>query len=82
MSTSTTQYTTGSVTSADGTTIGYRQIGSGPGAILLGAAIWPRSTTCSWRVQRGVYLYGNESLDGEALGSLTRLFGRFLYALR
>lgn len=28
-------YTTGSVTSKDGTTIGYRQMGSGPGIILL-----------------------------------------------
>jgi pimeloyl-ACP methyl ester carboxylesterase len=28
-------YTTGSTTSADGTTIGYRQIGSGPGMLLL-----------------------------------------------
>jgi pimeloyl-ACP methyl ester carboxylesterase len=28
-------YTTGSTTSADGTTIGYRQIGSGPGLLLL-----------------------------------------------
>lgn len=28
-------YTTGSLTSADGTTIGYRQIGSGPGLLLL-----------------------------------------------
>ena len=36
LSTSTSQYTTGSVTSADGTTIGHRQNGSGPGAILLG----------------------------------------------
>ena len=27
--------TTGTVTSADGTTIGYRQVGSGPGAVLL-----------------------------------------------
>jgi pimeloyl-ACP methyl ester carboxylesterase len=36
LSTSTSQYTIGSATSADGTTIGYRQIGSGLGAILLG----------------------------------------------
>ena len=35
MSTSTPPYTTGSVTSADGTTVGYRQMGSGPGVILL-----------------------------------------------
>jgi pimeloyl-ACP methyl ester carboxylesterase len=28
-------FTTGSVTSADGTTIGYRQVGSGPGIVLL-----------------------------------------------
>jgi pimeloyl-ACP methyl ester carboxylesterase len=28
-------YTTGSVTSADGTTIGYRQLGRGPGVILI-----------------------------------------------
>ena len=28
-------YTTGSVTSKDGTTIGYRQLGTGPGIILL-----------------------------------------------
>jgi len=28
-------YTTGAVTSADGTTIGYRRIGSGPGVLLL-----------------------------------------------
>jgi pimeloyl-ACP methyl ester carboxylesterase len=36
MSTSTPQYTTGTVTSADGTMLGYRQIGSGPGVVLLG----------------------------------------------
>jgi len=35
LSTSTTPYTTGSTTSADGTTIGYRQIGSGPGILIL-----------------------------------------------
>ncbi len=35
MNTSTLAYTTGSITSADGTTIGYRQIGSGPGILLL-----------------------------------------------
>lgn len=35
MSTSTQAYTTGSTTSADGTTIGYRQIGSGPGILIL-----------------------------------------------
>ena len=35
MSNSTLPYTTGSVTSADGTSIGYRQIGNGPGLILL-----------------------------------------------
>jgi hypothetical protein len=29
------------------------------------------------REQRGVYLRGDESPDGEAFGSLTRLFGRF-----
>lgn len=29
------QYTTGFVTSKDGTTIGYRQLGSGPGVVLL-----------------------------------------------
>jgi len=28
-------YTTGSVTSKDGTTIGYRQLGHGPGVVLL-----------------------------------------------
>jgi pimeloyl-ACP methyl ester carboxylesterase len=28
-------YTTGSVTSADGTTIGYRRLGTGPGVVLL-----------------------------------------------
>ena len=39
MSTSTTPYTTGSVTSADGTTIGYRQIGTGPGLIILPAGM-------------------------------------------
>lgn len=32
-------YTTGSVTSRDGTTIGYRQIGRGPGLILLHGAM-------------------------------------------
>jgi pimeloyl-ACP methyl ester carboxylesterase len=32
---STLAYTIGSLTSADGTTIGYRQIGSGPGLLLL-----------------------------------------------
>jgi pimeloyl-ACP methyl ester carboxylesterase len=31
-------YTIGSVTSKDGTTIGYRQLGSGPGIILLHGA--------------------------------------------
>lgn len=36
MSTSTPPFTTGTVTSADGTTIGYRRIGSRPGVILLG----------------------------------------------
>jgi pimeloyl-ACP methyl ester carboxylesterase len=35
LNTSTLPYTTGSTTSADGTTIGYRQIGSGPGLLLL-----------------------------------------------
>src|SRR6266480_615141 len=35
LSTSTPPYTTSSVPSADGTTIGYRQIGSGPGLLLL-----------------------------------------------
>lgn len=35
MSTSTLSYTTGSIISADGTTIGYRQLGSGPGLIIL-----------------------------------------------
>ncbi len=35
LSTSTPPYTTSSVPSADGTTIGYRQIGSGPGILLL-----------------------------------------------
>ena len=39
MSTSTLPYTTGSVTSADGTTIGYRQIGSGPGILILPAGM-------------------------------------------
>jgi pimeloyl-ACP methyl ester carboxylesterase len=32
-------YTTGSITSVDGTTIGYRQIGSGPGLLLLPAGM-------------------------------------------
>jgi hypothetical protein len=32
-------YTTGSTTSVDGTTIGYRQIGSGPGLLLLPAGM-------------------------------------------
>ena len=31
MSTSATRYTTGAVKSANGTTIGYRRLGSGPG---------------------------------------------------
>ena len=31
-------YTTGSVTSQDGTTIGYRQFGHGPGVVLLHGA--------------------------------------------
>ncbi len=35
MSATAIPYTTGSTTSADGTTIGYRQIGSGPGMLLL-----------------------------------------------
>lgn len=35
MSISTPKYTTGTVTSADGTTIGYRRLGSGPGVVLL-----------------------------------------------
>ncbi len=35
LSTSTRAYTTGSTTSADGTTIGYRQKGLGPGMLLL-----------------------------------------------
>ena len=39
MSTSTLPYTTGSVSSADGTTIGYRQIGTGPGLIILPAGM-------------------------------------------
>jgi hypothetical protein len=30
-----THYTTGAVTSADGTTISFRQLGSGPGLIVL-----------------------------------------------
>ncbi len=33
------QYTTGSVTSKDGTTIGYRQLGHGPGVVLLHGAM-------------------------------------------
>ena len=32
-------YTIGSVTSRDGTTIGYRQMGRGPGLILLHGAM-------------------------------------------
>ena len=32
-------YTTDSVTSKDGTTIGYRQLGSGPGVVLLHGAM-------------------------------------------
>lgn len=32
-------YTTGSVTSVDGTTIGYRQLGRGPGVVLLHGAM-------------------------------------------
>lgn len=32
-------YTLGSIISADGTTIGYRQIGSGPGLVLLHGAM-------------------------------------------
>ena len=32
-------YTTGSVTSADGTTIGYRQLGHGPGIVLVQGAM-------------------------------------------
>lgn len=35
MSEAAISYTTGSLTSADGATIGYRQIGSGPGLLLL-----------------------------------------------
>ncbi len=37
MSTPAPQYTTGKVTSADGTTIGYRRLGNGAGVVLLGA---------------------------------------------
>jgi len=37
LSTSTPPYTTGTLTSADGTTIGYRKLGSGPGVVLLSA---------------------------------------------
>lgn len=33
------QYTTGYVTSKDGTTIGYRQLGQGPGVVLLHGAM-------------------------------------------
>ncbi len=33
------KYTTGSVRSADGTTIGYRQLGSGPGILLIHGAV-------------------------------------------
>ena len=36
MSTSTASYEIGTVASADGTEIGYRSLGSGPGVILLG----------------------------------------------
>src|SRR5712691_12515722 len=32
-------YTTGSVTSQDGTTIGYRQLGHGPGVVLVHGAM-------------------------------------------
>lgn len=39
LSASTIPYTIGSVLSADGTTIGYRQIGSGPGLILVHGAM-------------------------------------------
>jgi len=35
LNTSTLPYTTDSVTSTDSTTIGYRQIGTGPGLIIL-----------------------------------------------
>jgi pimeloyl-ACP methyl ester carboxylesterase len=37
LSTLTRPYTTGTLTSADGTTIGYRKLGSGPGVVLLSA---------------------------------------------
>src|SRR5439155_6140452 len=33
------RYTTSSVTSKDGTTIGYRQLGHGPGVVLLHGAM-------------------------------------------
>lgn len=37
-------YTTGSITSKDGTTIGYRQLGHGPGVVMLhGAMEWSQS---------------------------------------
>jgi pimeloyl-ACP methyl ester carboxylesterase len=39
LSDATAPYTTSSVTSSDGTTIGYRQIGSGPGLLLLHGGI-------------------------------------------
>ena len=46
-------YTTGSVTSQDGTTIGYRQFGHGPGAAALPRlrpqqADWLIDTVMSW----------------------------------
>jgi pimeloyl-ACP methyl ester carboxylesterase len=37
LSTPTPPYTTGTLTSADGTTIGYRKLGGGPGVVLLSA---------------------------------------------
>jgi hypothetical protein len=36
LSTSTASYEIGTVASADGTEIGYRSLGNGPGVILLG----------------------------------------------
>ena len=39
MSTSTPPYTIGTLTAADGTMIGYRKLGSGPGVVLLSAGL-------------------------------------------
>jgi pimeloyl-ACP methyl ester carboxylesterase len=48
MSTTQSPAPTGSVTSADGTTIGYRRVGDGPGVVLLHGAGQSSQNLMTW----------------------------------